>query len=545
MNKIKLKTKLIGGFIIVAIITLVVGLVGLYGVSTVSKSQNDIGGNYLPSVQSLLTISQAQTEIDSAENFLLIPEITAEQANAQYDRISAAYKRAEDARKIYESTSQSPQEKIAWDKFVPAWDTWAKADSEYITLVKQYEVNKSPEIRKQMVQLSLVTQGTNFDAAANPLNEVITINKTNSDIAVTNGNNQAGICNVLTIIFMVAGTVLALVLGIFLGVSISKPLLAAVNNLSDSSGQVASASEELSSTSQQLASANTEQASSLEETSATLEESSSMIKMNSENTKQATQLAALTKTSADKGSSHMKEMINSMNEIKKSSDQVAKVIKVIDDIAFQTNILALNAAVEAARAGDAGMGFAVVAEEVRNLAQRSAQAAKDTAAMIETNIELSEKGVTVSQNVADSLSEITLQAKKVNELMDEISAASQEQTQGISQINKAIAQMQEVTIQNAATSEESAATAEELSAQAMTLNEIVQNLYGMVQGDESLNNLNVKKPVNNSSTKYRKQSFSPMPRVASNKGRNVNIMPKTHKIDPEDVIPLDFNKDDF
>lgn len=545
MNKLKLKTKLIGGFIIVSIITLVVGLIGVYGITTISKSVNDIGNNYLPSVQSLHVMFQAQTDVDSAENFLLVPEITSEQAQAQYDRITAAFKRADDARKIYESLSQSQEEKVAWEKFTPAWDTWEKVDSNYVAMVKQYRIDKSPETRKQMVALSLVTQGVNFYAAEQRLNDIININKTNADGAVANGNSQSKTVTILSIIFMAAGTILALLLGIFLGISISKPLLVAVSNLSDSSTQVASASEQLSSSSQELAASNTEQASSIEETSATLEESSSMIKQNSENTKQAAQLAAATKASADKGNNEMKEMIVSMNEIKKSSDQVVKVIKVIDDIAFQTNILALNAAVEAARAGDAGMGFAVVAEEVRNLAQKSAQAAKDTAAMIENNIELSQRGVAVSANVADSLAEITLQAKKVNELMDEISAASQEQTQGISQINKAISQMEQVTAQNAATAEESAAAAEELSAQAVTVNEIVQQLYGMVQGNENVNNINVKRPINNNLNINHKTSFSEIQKTKLLSNKNMNNKQKTHIVDPEDVIPLDTNKDDF
>ena len=164
------------------------------------------------------------------------------------------------------------------------------------------------------------------------------------------------------------------------------------------------------------------------------------------------------------------------------SDQIAKIIKVIDDIAFQTNILALNAAIEAARAGEAGMGFAVVAEEVRNLAQRSAQAAKDTTAIIETNIELSGNGVLVAGKVSEALNEITAQAKKVNELMDEIAAAGQEQSQGVNQVNQGMTQIETVTQQNAATAEESASAAEELNAQADNIRQIINELSRLVNG---------------------------------------------------------------
>lgn len=278
------------------------------------------------------------------------------------------------------------------------------------------------------------------------------------------------------------GIVLGILLTIFITRGITNSINRIVDTLAEGSNQVAEASNQLSATSQQLAEGSAKQSTSLEETSSTLEEASSMIQQNTENTKQAASLSDQTKQAVDKGNIEMQNMIASMNEIKKSSDQISKVIKVIDDIAFQTNILALNAAVEAARAGEAGLGFAVVAEEVRNLAQRSAQAAMDTAAMIENNIELSEKGVTVTQKVKEGLNEVTVQIRKISELMAEITTASQEQSQGISQINSAITQMETVVQQNAASAEESASASEELSTQALNLKEMVQQLVLLVHG---------------------------------------------------------------
>jgi methyl-accepting chemotaxis protein len=250
------------------------------------------------------------------------------------------------------------------------------------------------------------------------------------------------------------------------------------------------------------------------------------------------------KEAVDKGNREMREMAESMNEIKKSSDQISKVIKVIDDIAFQTNILALNAAVEAARAGEAGMGFAVVAEEVRNLAQRSAQAAKDTAAMIENNIELSDRGVNVTQRVQEALNEVTAQAKKISELMAEIAASSQEQSQGISQINSAIAQMETVVQQNAANAEESASASEELSAQAQNLKEMVRQLVILVYGkvdqkyesllrDEQTYHINKEIQEDYQSTGTKNQA----PQLHT----LVSQLPdkRTKLVSPEEVIPLD------
>lgn len=353
-----------------------------------------------------------------------------------------------------------------------------------------------------------------------------------------------------TLVIIIALGAVSLILGIFTAVTVTRSITVPVNlivsNLTEGAQQVASASEQLSASSQQLAGGNAEQASSIEETSSTLEESASMIQQNSENTRQAAILAAQAKTSSDKGNAEMQEMMNSIIEIKKSSDQIAKIIKVIDDIAFQTNILALNAAVEAARAGEAGMGFAVVAEEVRNLAQRSAQAAKDTAAIIEGNIELSEKGVNVARRVGEALSEITVQSKKVNELMDEIAAASQEQAQGIAQINQAISQMDTVTQQNAATSEESASASEELSAQAESLREIVTQLEQLVSGSSSSSELSASYTLrSHSETNVRKAagrpsthgSFTPA-RPSVKTAVQKNSGKRTYIVKPEEVIPL-------
>jgi methyl-accepting chemotaxis protein len=169
----------------------------------------------------------------------------------------------------------------------------------------------------------------------------------------------------------------------------------------------------------------------------------------------------------------MGRMSSSINKIKESSDQTAKIVKTIDEIAIQTNLLALNAAVEAARAGEAGRGFAVVAEEVRNLAQRSSQAAKNTADMIAESVKNAGEGVNIAEEVSKSFDAIAVSAKKVNDLIAEIAAASQEQSQGIDQVNTAVAQMDQVTQQNAANSEESASAAEELSSQAEELQSMV------------------------------------------------------------------------
>jgi methyl-accepting chemotaxis protein len=266
--------------------------------------------------------------------------------------------------------------------------------------------------------------------------------------------------------------------------SIVRPLSNAINHIDTASTQTTEAAGEISCSSQSLASGAGEQAAALEQTSSSLEELSSMTKRNAENAQKANDLAKHTRTAADKGILDMQAMSAAMSAIKVSSDDIAKIIKTIDEIAFQTNILALNAAVEAARAGEAGMGFAVVAEEVRNLAQRSAQAAKETAAKIEGAIARTAQGVEISGKVAETLNEIVAKARQVDELAAEVANASNEQTQGIVQINAAVGEMDKVTQSNAASAEESAAAAEELNSQAGSLKQAVSELMQLVGGQE-------------------------------------------------------------
>ena len=210
-----------------------------------------------------------------------------------------------------------------------------------------------------------------------------------------------------------------------------------------------------------------------------------MTRKNAENATQATRLVTDVALQVTASNSALSEMVTSMAAIQESSNKVAKIIKTIDEIAFQTNILALNAAVEAARAGEAGMGFAVVADEVRNLAQRSAQAAKDTAGLIEESITRSQEGARKVEQVASAIETITRSVAQVKSIVEEVREASQQQTQGIDQVSQAIAQMEKVTQTTAATAEESAAASEELNAQAELSMTVVRQLERMVVGAAS------------------------------------------------------------
>jgi methyl-accepting chemotaxis protein len=285
---------------------------------------------------------------------------------------------------------------------------------------------------------------------------------------------------------MIIGNLIAIAIGTVTAILIIRSVTRALTRLSETLGagsaQVASASTQVSGSSQSLAQGASEQAAALEETTSALEEMSSMTRKNSETAQQAASLSEQAKQAADKSNTAMTRMNAAINEIQKSASETAKIIKVIDEIAFQTNLLALNAAVEAARAGEAGKGFAVVAEEVRNLAMRSAEAAKNTAAMIEESVNNSRNGVSISAEVAKTLEEITDASAKMNGLVNEISAASKEQAQGIQQVNTAVGQMDKVTQATAANAEESAAAAEELNSQAEQMAGVVRELMILVRG---------------------------------------------------------------
>jgi len=275
------------------------------------------------------------------------------------------------------------------------------------------------------------------------------------------------------------------------------------SEISNASGQVSAGSKQISDGAQSLAQGSTQQAASVQQLSASISDIAAKTKTNAEMAGRAATLASNIKSSAEKGNGQMDEMMTAVKDINESSQNISKVIKSIDDIAFQTNILALNAAVEAARAGQHGKGFAVVAEEVRNLAAKSAEAAKDTESLIADSISKAELGSRIADETSESLKEIVSGIEESTRLVGDIARSSEEQTVGIDQINNGVDQVAQVVQQNSATAQESAAASEEMSGQSLMLEGLVsrfklknaENVFGSLPAASSANTLTAPKKL--------------------------------------------------
>ena len=474
MNNWTISRRVIAGFAAMLLIIVTLGVFALWRLMGLAEDIAYVADNSVPSI---LTLSEAGN-ISRANLILLLqidPSNTTDRNSVLEQKISTNGARRDELIKSYESLISDAEDRQLYEEIKRTSDVARASRGRALELLKE---NKVDEFRK-VQQEEVIPE---YEKYLKAIDLDIDYNEKLARTYADHGKKSVLFSVRLIGVALGLASLLAFLLAWQVIRSTNRALKDITVNLDRGALQTASAARQVSMASQNLASGASEQAASVEETSTSLEEMSSMIRATAENAEKAKELASEARSVAATGSMTMAEMTHAMAAINSSSAEVAKIVKNIDEIAFQTNILALNAAVEAARAGEAGAGFAVVADEVRSLAQRSAAAAKETADKIEAAIVNSRKGSQCTAKVEESLAQIAERVSTTDSLVAEIATAAREQAQGIEQINAAIAQMDKVSQSNSASAEESASAAEELDAQAETLKDQVGKLRLLVGG---------------------------------------------------------------
>lgn len=465
------------GFGAVVFLCLLLSVVSLVNVSSINSNLQAVTTDSLPGVY---RISVLEVNLQTLRgNFW---KYIASSDSAKREQIDGDIEKAkqsfQDQMSAYEKTITTSEDRQQFEKIKPGFDRLVDAWGGVHTLARAGKTEEA--VAKYYAELDPVHHAVLADVQG-----LVEWNKSNGDKNAESATSTVTHARLWAISLLVVSVVTGCLLAFFIARSVSSVLTRAITELTEGSDQVASAAAQVSASSQSLAQGSSEQAASLEETSASSEEINSMARKNTDNSRSAADLVSSSQQKFIETNQALEQTVLAMGEINAQSGKISKIIKTIDEIAFQTNILALNAAVEAARAGEAGMGFAVVADEVRNLAQRAAQAAKDTSSLIEESIAKSDDGKVKVDQVASAIQALTTEAGTIKTLVDEVSLGSQEQARGIEQIVKAISQMEQVTQKTASNAEESASAAEELTAQSETLKDVVGRLSQLVGGESA------------------------------------------------------------
>ena len=459
-------------------LTFLTGAVALWNISALGESIDRLGHGTAQNLNKAGNINALTTDLLSSSRAVILRAYMKDLPNEEkYQAIF--HQDAEQIRQATVSLQASladDQARVLLGKVADTVPKLAELQDQVFALSKADKLDEAAEL----FRASFVPVGTELvtEAAALSSREAA-VTALKADAATASVGPARWMIGFLLLLTVFLGAGLAVVVR-----NLTAVLRKNITELSESAQQIVAAASQVASSSQSLARDSSSQAASIEETSASSNEINAMARQNADSSVQAAEIVTISEQKFQDTNGQLDAMVKSMEDIHESSGKISKIIKVIDEIAFQTNILALNAAVEAARAGEAGMGFAVVADEVRSLAQRSAQAAKDTATLIEDSISRSNEGKSKVDQVAVAIREVTAESAQIKVLVSEVSGGSREQTTGIEQIGKALTQMERVTQSIAASSQETAAAAEELNAQAESLHFMVATLGAVIGGAE-------------------------------------------------------------
>lgn len=538
-KQMRLGFKLALSFLIMILIVGLNGVVGYNASKNIKQELNDLHEVRLPGMDYLLEADRDLYQLLNAERTMMLVDLNSDAYTTLLADYNENLDQAIERFNKYKALASTPEEQAIITGFEAALEKWQP-------LSRQVLDNRSADTedsRIKALELSTGKASDAFEEMREYINQLTELTMQYSQDAYDSSSAMYTHAIILFAITIATGIVLGVMFMLLLNGSITKPLKRIIENLGNSSTQVSSASDQVSSSSQQLAEGSSEQASSIEETSSSLEEITSMARQNSQNAQSCNNAMAEAGASFEKIDVNLKRLVQAVDDINKSSEDTQKIVKTIDDIAFQTNLLALNAAVEAARAGEAGAGFAVVAEEVRNLALRAADASQNTQELIETTISNVKNGTVITSEVQAAMKENIDIGGNVSTLVAEIATASEEQVQGIDQIAKAVSQLESVTQMNAANAEETASASEELTAQAKELNDMVTQVVSIVEGQAQSNRLTI------DSKEHRAQR----PSTLSTAQRPAQALPKPNQqqaavqatTEAEQVIPLDDDFDEF
>jgi methyl-accepting chemotaxis protein len=532
-KKMSVGAKLTGGF---SIMILLMGFIGLSGYLSAGKINQELDEIYqirLPSLDFLIEADRDLQQLLVAERSMIFANVKSDVFKTLVNDYEENLRQSDERWKKYKALTTAKEERELFPKYEKAREEWQAVSRKVV----DGRLADTRHGRRLAIDLSLGSAKEKFETMRNYLDQLTMINLKVAEDA----HLEAGAIYSRTLVSLITITCVGLFIGLLLtwmlNRGISLPLKQVISGLDESADQVSSASGQISSASQTLADGSSQQAASLEETSSSLEEMATMTRQNAENAAQANGLMSEANHVVEKANTAMDGLTASIEDISKASEETSKIIKTIDEIAFQTNLLALNAAVEAARAGEAGAGFAVVADEVRNLALRAADAAKDTADLIEGTVKKIKAGSQLVNDTNAAFSEVADSTVKVGDLVAEIAAASGEQAQGIDQVNKAVSDMDQLTQQNAANAEESASASEEMSAQSEQMKAMVLDLAAVVSGHRNGNGNGARFSVTDRLNKTEKSKTIAIP--------HTNPVPErvalsgVKQVSPGQVIPLE------